>query len=105
MSWSTSGKSLTAKQIHEIPAPNWESYGDQELVPSMQEQFEAARLAAYAIVVTGALGKDKLFNVALSGHGNLDHEPKDGWVNDFVTISISQVGSTVPKEEYADTAA
>ena len=47
----------------------------------------------FDLVATGALGdpmKHK-FSVSLVGHANPGHEPAEGWANDSVTISISQV--------------
>ena len=38
----------------------------------------------------------KTFTVELSGHSNPDHEPREGWENDTITIRITQVSP--PKE-------
>jgi hypothetical protein len=61
------------------------------------EQFQAARWAADDLIDSGVVGDaDKfLFSVSLSGHGNENHEPAEGWANDAITVSIYQAG---PKE-------
>jgi hypothetical protein len=56
----------------------------------MQEQFDAAKQAVYGLITSGAFGNDKTFNVNLSGHANVGHEPQDGWSNDHVTVSVGQ---------------
>lgn len=54
----------------------------------MMAQAEQSTYAAVAIIESGCLG-DGPFLVSLSGHANPGHEPRDGWVNDVVSISIS----------------
>jgi hypothetical protein len=60
--------------------------------PDAVEAFEAASNLADYLVEKGVVGDiTKTFKVSLSGHANPDHEPKSGWANDFVQITITQV--------------
>lgn len=57
--------------------------------PETNRQLEAARKAALQLVESGALGKRDV-EVTIVGHVNDNHEPKEGYVNDNVTITIKQ---------------
>lgn len=57
--------------------------------PETNEALDAARKAALSVVESGALGKRDV-EVTITGHVNDNHEPKDGYVNDNVTITIKQ---------------
>lgn len=60
--------------------------------PEHAEQYERAVEAARQLISSGAVGKSiKKFKVALSGHGNENHEPAKGWASDFINISVVQV--------------
>ena len=59
----------------------------------MLSQAEQATYAAVALIESGCLG-DGTFTVNLSGHANPGHQPRDGWANDAVSISIAQVSPT-----------
>jgi len=54
----------------------------------MMAQAEQAIYAAVAIIESGCLG-DGPFLVYLSGHANPSHQPRDGWANDGLTITIT----------------
>lgn len=55
------------------------------------EQFKEALDAAMSLIVSGAFGDDtKTFYIRLSGHSNPNHEPRSGWANDSVVVSVSQ---------------
>ncbi len=55
------------------------------------DQFDAAKDAAYMLVSSGVVGTpDKKYHITMTGHANPDHEPRSGWANDMITISISQ---------------
>ena len=54
----------------------------------MMAQAEQSTYAAVAIIESGCLG-DGPFFVSLVGHANPGHEPRDGWADDAVSISIS----------------
>jgi hypothetical protein len=66
-------------------------FGDSS--EAVVEQVRQAKVMTNSIIVSGVVGdKDKEFYVNLSGHANPDHEPKEGWANDMISISISQKG-------------
>jgi hypothetical protein len=55
------------------------------------EQVRQAKVMANSIIVSGAVGNgDKVYYVNLSGHANPNHEPKEGWANDMITVSVAQ---------------
>lgn len=59
--------------------------------PEHQQQLDAAKWAAKAMIASGALGNPgdgRLFIVSLNGHANPDHEPVPGWANDAITVSV-----------------
>ena len=59
--------------------------------PEAGDQFDAALVAALALLSSGAVGgPDRAFYVTLSGHANPDHAPRSGWANDAVTVALSQ---------------
>jgi len=59
--------------------------------PECGDQFEAACNAAYAILASAAVGgQGKKFVVTMSGHSNPGHEPRPGWANDVITVSVTQ---------------
>ena len=86
MSWSVNGL-----------VPN-ESFGLSGLKedalrqnPECGDQFDAVASAAQSIIDSGTVGaQGKQFHVSMSGHANPNHEPREGWANDAVTIQISQ---------------
>jgi hypothetical protein len=56
------------------------------------DQFDAAKDAAYSLMASGAFGTaSKKFQINMVGHANPNHEPREGWATDSVTISVSQV--------------
>lgn len=58
-----------------------------------RDQYDAALHHAWEIIRSGAVGEEwKRYHVILSGHGNIHHEPRPGWSNDHIQISITQVG-------------
>jgi hypothetical protein len=86
MSWSVSGELL-----HE--SLDFGAMKEAALVqnPECADQFDAVSYAVKDLINSAAIGAwGKRFNVAMSGHSNPNHEPRDGWANDAVTISISQ---------------
>lgn len=62
-------------------------------VPEHLEQYREAIASAFGVLVSGVVGDPRThaYVVRMSGHGNPDHEPAEGWANDFVSIVISQV--------------
>lgn len=75
-------------------------YGDDEgitatgdmLKPEVADQFDWAVASINTIIQSGSLGSPNgKYNIVISGHANPDHEPVEGWSNDHLTISISQI--------------
>lgn len=88
MSWSASHAEPLAAEDIQADAFATSPPG---LDASPQEQFEEAVKAAAAIAASGVVGAvDKQFTIRLQGHGNPNHEPASGWVNDTVTVIVSQ---------------
>ena len=84
MSWLVTGT---------LPSDDVLTLKDQALSqnPECSDQFDAAAAAVQSIIDSGVVGGEgKQFHVSMSGHANPDHEPRDGWANDAVTIQISQ---------------
>jgi len=88
MSWTASlPEPLAAPEVYDAI---------DALVPQGQTIGEAvaaadqAKLAAKALIESGALGTGCEFRVGLSGHANPGNAPVAGWANDFVQISITQ---------------
>ena len=84
MSWSTS-----------VTVSNGEVEGDisvaQQSSKEHHEQVDSALDAALSIIATGAVGNPAGdYMVYLNGHANENHEPRDGWANSSISISISQ---------------
>lgn len=57
------------------------------------ESIATAAGAVLAVLQSGALGDpdEYGFNVNVNGHANPEHKPAEGWSNDHLTISISQL--------------
>lgn len=84
MSWSARG-TITDGEFDFVEVSNAK-------IAVHKVQFEAAQEAAAALVESGAIGNPAgKFNVSLSGHGNKNHEPAQGWSNDFTSIAVSQI--------------
>lgn len=84
MSWSMSKKVAGVSELD-----GWRP--DYPVEPEAVEQIDAAVATAKAIVAGGTIGGEgKLFFVSLSGHANPGHEPRSGWSNDCITVSVSQ---------------
>jgi len=62
---------------------------------AFEDQIRAAIDAAAVIANSGAVG-DRPVTASINGHGNPGHEPCGSWVNDTVTVTVSQ--APVPKE-------
>jgi hypothetical protein len=54
-------------------------------------QWQLARVVAAEILASGKVGApEKDWTVSLSGHANPNHEPKESWANDTITVTVSQ---------------
>lgn len=100
MSWNISVSSGTKEEVkkaleeQEFPnEPGTYAYDE------MREQFDAAKMAALALLESGVVGSDQsLFAVSLSGHGNPGHVPAPGWASDMIHITLSEVIPPKPLE-------
>jgi hypothetical protein len=59
--------------------------------PEMDEHIKAIAGAVEDIVASGALGDEALVNVNISGHAEPGHKKREGWSQDTISISLSQV--------------
>ena len=59
--------------------------------PEMDEHVYAAASAVAGIIGAGCFGRGRTVNVYISGHAEPDHEKRDGWSQDAMTITLSQV--------------
>ena len=64
----------------------------QEAPDFVREAVEQAAYAALEVLHSEVVGSPDRhsFVITLSGHANPDHKPTEGWVNDFVTINVTQ---------------
>ena len=86
MSWSRNYRSLQAFQ-EDLPHQELSSNPES---PEVQEQIVVARETASLIIKSKALGVRNV-NVFLAGHANPRHEPMNGWANDTITVTVSQL--------------
>lgn len=63
--------------------------GQDSSLPHVVEAVRAAKMAAVAILRSGAVGWGPA-RVSLSGHANPDHRPVAGWSNDTIGVSVWQ---------------
>jgi len=94
MSWNVTLNDIDPAQLGKLAHDAYEDLrqrhaDDAEVLPAMNEQFDAA-LAAASSGMTRVVGKGKV-NVTLSGHANPRHEPREGWANDYVSVHVSSV--------------
>jgi hypothetical protein len=88
MSWSVSTKLRHGWADEDVSVLRLRAL---EQNPECSDQFDAAVQAILMLLESGAVGDArKEFFVAMGGHANPGHEPRSGWANDLITISISQ---------------
>ena len=89
MSWSVSG------QTDQQGVADFMSAKREEALQQNSEcgdQFDAVTEAVITLINSGSVGDaSRRFSMTLTGHANPNHEPRDGWANDAVTISLYQV--------------
>jgi hypothetical protein len=101
MSWTVQLTDLDPGNVEEAAERAYADfkarYSDaDEVFPAMDEQFDAAQIAARALLQGKVVGEGNI-NVSLSGHANPGHKPRQGWSNDMVTVSVtSAVRAEVP---------
>lgn len=66
-----------------------ESVRAQFQAEEVREQVHAAVTVVESLIDSGAVGSGP-FIATLAGHANPGHEPQPGWVNDMVSISLTQ---------------
>jgi hypothetical protein len=67
---------------------DWHGVTEQE---ATVEQIHASVSAAKSLAASGVIGSPShRFSATLTGHANPGHGPREGWVNDIVTISVCQ---------------
>lgn len=69
---------------------NIEVTGQDINLPHVAEAVNTARRAAIDIVRSGAVGFGNA-RVNLNGHANPDHKPVEGWTNDTITVTVTQI--------------
>lgn len=89
MSWTLSAQ-IEPGEDFDLKIAKAEVNGPND--PWITEQSRVAKEAAIDLIASGKLGDPSTFGffVSLTGHANTGHAPSPGWVNDCVTISISQ---------------
>jgi hypothetical protein len=93
MSWTASGTVATSGEV-DLVVPS----GLDATTPGydlMDQQVKSAHAAAKAIIDSGCVGSGPYY-VGISGHANPEHKPREGWANDSVYVSISQI-TAVPQ--------
>lgn len=59
--------------------------------PPHRDQAEEAVRAVFQLVASGVVGDPNgKYRAVLSGHGNPDHKPAEGWTNDAVNVGVYQ---------------
>ena len=87
MSW---GMSYTHTQDTLIPDAELQKI--KALSSEAQEQFAHAVGAVDRLVNSGVVGDPEgTYQVYISCHANPEHKPTEGWANDALSISITQV--------------
>lgn len=86
MSWSETSSDLSLADVHALK-PRHAATKDNV------DQFEAAKAAAIELINSGVVGSnyEQRYHVGLHGHGNPGHKPAEGWANDSVTVTVTQV--------------
>ncbi len=84
MTWSIAPTKVTRMEILDIPAPSYSEWTDE-----MEEQFEDAKYAARELAYSVGRPDDQVV-VSLSGHVNPGHQPRPGWANDMITVTVTQ---------------
>lgn len=94
MSWMLSLHVPASEVAADLVAEKVAEYVEQTN-PS-QDVLEAVKKAAEIAVMlvgSGTVGSPDNrhdFAISMSGHANPDHEPAQGWANDFVSVSVYQ---------------
>lgn len=90
MSWSASVSSVRAVDAVAKLRENFTT-GAAIRAPEVLEQFEAATRVVETVLLTVQPEMTGLVNVSASGHANPGHKKTDGWSNDCLSLSVTQV--------------
>jgi hypothetical protein len=97
MSWSAECEIKKGTEpvdiVHQIQTA--EVSGNEDCLTERLAASNAAKLAALTVLISdGSTGMGSVrehgYSVRMNGHVNPNHEPRDGWANDFINISINQ---------------
>ena len=94
MSWSIQVRGTAANirqrvQLAEVP------YVDETVGPETNDQLLEAKRSADLILTGASVGSYPCFSVSMSGHANPNHEPKDGFADDFVSVSVVGISQRI----------
>jgi hypothetical protein len=95
MSWSIKvsserdvvGEELRAAIETVFDSPGWQ---DSEVRKECVEQAHAAAVAARTLL-DAAVGTTSRVAVNISGHANPNHGVREGWSNEFITVSVNEI--------------
>lgn len=89
MSWNLNVPECAPSEIsNELRRERDNKAEGQDWDEEVAEQVRAAIEAA--VGVAPAVGGDKV-TVTIAGHANPNHEPREGWANDEVTVTVRQL--------------
>ena len=89
MSWNCTYETIGADISYGLPDAAVEEI--TRLYPDAVDVAEEAYIAAVDLIEIGAVGAlDRRYRITLSGHVNPNHEPREGFSNDFVQMTVSQ---------------
>ena len=94
MSWVVFLRDVEPDEILVLSREKYERFKettpvDEDVIEAMDEQFDAARSAVFAILETNSVGEGRV-NVTMSGHTNPDHLPRKGWAPDHVNMQVTK---------------
>lgn len=96
MSWNISVRTEVARVRNALKDKFWETYPTPE--PETLDQFVTAAAAVAELVISVLPQREteeardrRKVAVSIGGHSNATHRPRDGYSNDFISISVYQV--------------
>lgn len=91
MSWSAYSPEPVSAEDAELSVDLTNvTFVDDAQKKATQDQVKAAHRAVKELIKAVG-GKKDMYYVNIAGHANPNHEPMDGWSNDHITITVSQV--------------
>lgn len=90
MSWSASTNGYVPKdEVRAKVVQYMNDHAEYFREPEVKGQVATALNVVEAIVESGAIGSPANLSVNISGHANPDHQPREGWSNDTITVAVS----------------